>query len=89
MKYRKHGFTQRKPHESGVYFVSTETNLDGPVNEREGWTVALVYFQGGFHRWEHNATNAHWRIQALNGLDYAWNKGMWIKGPVEPDGYRF
>ena len=89
MNYRKHGFTQRKPKEPGVYFVSTDGHQTktGPNREIERWDVAdIIYFAGSYGNAYHNREEyAHWRITTLGGLDYAWRRGMWIKGPIKPE----
>ncbi len=89
MNYRKHGFTQRKPKEPGVYFVSTDGHqtLAGPRREAERWDVADVIFYAGSYRNAHDNREdlAHWRLQTLGGLSYAWRPGMWMKGPIRPD----
>lgn len=89
MNYRKLGFTQRKPKEPGVYFVSTDGHqtLAGPQRERERWDVAEVMFFAGSYTNAHDnyESNAHWRLQTLGGVNFAWHPGMWMKGPIRPD----
>ena len=89
MNYRKARFTQRKPKEPGVYFVSTSGHrtLAGPRREIERWDVAdVIFFAGSYTNAHDNCEdNAHWRIQTLGGLGYSWQPGMWIKGPIRPE----
>ena len=89
MNYRKHGFTQRKPTEPGVYFVSTDGHhtLAGPRREAERWDVAeIIFYAGSYTNAHHNREDiAHWRLQTLGGIDRAWHVGMWTKGPIRPD----
>ena len=87
MNYRKAGFTQRKPKAPGVYFVSPRiVRHDGPRRHREGWEVAEIHFSAGGYGNEHENREeaAHWHIKALGGLEYAWQPGMWTKGPIRP-----
>jgi hypothetical protein len=89
MNYRKHGFTQRKPKEPGVYFISNTGHLTlaGPRREYERWDVAeVIFFAGSYTNAHDNCEEfAHWRMKCLGGLEYAWRPGMWIKGPIRPD----
>jgi hypothetical protein len=88
MNWRKYGFSQRKPKYPGVYFVSTDGHqtLAGPKREMERWDVAdVIFFAGGYTNVHDNReANAHWRLQTLGGSEYAWRKGMWMKGPISP-----
>ena len=88
MNWRKHGFTQRKPREPGVYFVAGDLlkPLAPPQRLRQGWDVASVMFWAGSYTNAHDNREsvAHWRITTLNGVDYAWKPGMWLKGPISP-----
>lgn len=82
------GFSQRKPKEPGVYYVRTDGHLPmtPPQRLREGWDVADVMFYAGSYSnaHENREENAHWRVTTLNGLSFAWQPGMWIKGPIAP-----
>ena len=89
MNYRQAGFTQRKPQRPGVYFVSARElrpNRVAPPRNAEGWDVAEVIFWAGSYTNVHENTesSAHWRIKCLDGLEYPWRRGMWIKGPISP-----
>ena len=88
--WRKHGFTQRKPRVAGIYFVSLEEANNGrgsvPQNQRQGWDVGQIRFAAGGSDNEYCNSEefSHWRIETLDGVDYAWRKGMWTKGPISP-----
>lgn len=88
MDWRKLGFTQRKPTEPGVYFVGCPQliPLAPAARLREGWDVADVMFWAGSYTNAHDNKEslAHWRIKTLDGVDYAWTRGMWLKGPISP-----
>lgn len=89
MQYRKHGFTQRKPVEPGVYYVDSQNPRPGrfaPSRNAEGWDVACVMYWAGSYTnaYENRESVAHWRIKCLDGIEYAWKPGMWLKGPIRP-----
>lgn len=88
MNYRAHGFTQKKPRLPGVYLISTENHkgTSGAPRLREGWEVAELYWYAGsfFNHHEITPDRGSWRVRALDGLEYSWRKGMWIKGPMSP-----
>jgi len=86
-KWRAAGFTQRKPKAPGVYFISNDFKpRTCPPRLREGWDVAEVRFTAGSfgNEYDQREEFAHWRLQTLGGLDMAWRKGMWMKGPMSP-----
>jgi hypothetical protein len=86
-KWRVAGFTQRKPKLPGVYFISEEHKpRDCPPRLRAGWDVAEVRFTAGGwgNVYDQREEFAHWRVNTLGGLDMAWRKGMWMKGPLDP-----
>jgi hypothetical protein len=86
-KWRAHGFTQRKPRLPGVYFISQDhQTLNPPLRIRFGWDIAEVRFTAGGWGNEHDQREefAHWRVKTLDGLDMAWRKGLWMKGPIDP-----
>jgi len=90
MQFRKAGFTQAKPKTPGVYFISAKLsplNRQAPSRNAEGWDVAYLYFWAGSYDNVHEnlESAAHWRIKALDGLEYSWQPGMWTKGPIRPD----
>jgi len=89
MNYRKHGFTQRKPKEPGLYFISTDGHrtMAGPRREVERWDVAeVIFFAGSYtNAYDNHEEHAHWLITSMCGLSYAWKPGMWLKGPIRPD----
>jgi hypothetical protein len=91
--WKKHGFSKRKPKEPGVYFIIIDLPPEpdsiwshNPTHIRERWDVAEIHFHAGsyFNVYENKEEFAHWNIKTLNGLDYNWRKGMWIKGPINP-----
>lgn len=89
MNYRKAGFTQRRPAEPGVYYVSCQQMRPGrfaPPRNAAGWDVAeVIYWAGSYSNVHENRESAaHWRIKCLDGLAYAWKPGMWMKGPISP-----
>lgn len=87
MDYRKAGFSQRKPKQAGVYFISCETiSTSHPPHTMEGWDVAEVYFYAGSYGnvYEQSESHAAWKIKSLRGIEYYWKPGMWIKGPIAP-----
>ncbi len=88
LQWKKLGFTQRKPKEPGVYFIRTDGHLPMAPAHRleEHWDVAEVTFYAGdfFNPSKLKEEGAHWRIQTLNGLSYAWRQGVWLKGPIRP-----
>lgn len=83
MNWRALGFTQRRPTSPGVYLFGD----DRSPNRVEPWTVGrFYYFAGSFsNAYENVESAAHWRINSVDGLSFAWRKGMWIKGPIGPD----
>lgn len=88
INYRKLGFTQRKPTEPGVYFISTDHARRDPIppREHEGWDVAeIIFLAGSYDNVYHQREEfARWHVKTLSGLEYTWGKGMWIKGPIRP-----
>lgn len=87
--WKKNGFSTAKPKVPGVYFVRCDQPpriQHDPKNIRDGWDVAqVIFFAGSFGNANDNVEEgAHWRIQTLSGLSYAWQKGMLIKGPISP-----
>lgn len=92
MNWRKLGFTQRKPTLPGVYFVSSVKPLPrigarGPERLAQGWDIAEVMFWAGSYDNVHEnlESRAHWRLKLLSGIECAWRRGMWIKGPITPE----
>lgn len=86
MNLRKEGFSQRRPKEPGVYFIGTDGHLAQARRLREGWDVAhIIFYAGSFdNAFENRESAAYWMIQTLDGVCYGWEKGMWIKGPIDP-----
>ena len=88
MDWKKAGFTQRKPKEPGIYYVRTDGHLPmgPPRNLREHWDVAQVFFDAGSYSnaYDNREDFACWRIESLCGMTYAWQRGMWLKGPISP-----
>lgn len=86
--WKKAGFTQRRPKEPGVYYVATDGHLPmtPPRRLRENWDIAELRFYAGGHHNDHEnrESSAHWRLKTLSGLERAWHKGMWLKGPISP-----
>lgn len=85
--WRKLGFTQRRPKDPGVYFVVTDHKPREPAQRlRENWDIAEVRFTAGSFGYETDQREdfAHWRLKTLDGLDMAWRRGMWLKGPISP-----
>jgi len=86
-KWKEAGFTQRRPKDPGVYFMKNDLNsLHPSIREAEGWDVVELRFTAG--GWGNESNNredmAHWRVSTLSGIDRAWHKGMWLKGPISP-----
>ncbi len=90
MNYRKAGFTQRKPREPGVYLISAHNVAPrtAPPRLREGWDVAeIMYWAGSYdNAYRNSERNAFWQVTTLGGgVTFAWQPGMWTKGPIVPD----
>ncbi len=89
MNWRKLGFTQKKPREPGVYFISTDGHLPMAPKRRdiEGWDVAdVMFFAGSYTNPSDNREDSTcWMIQKLDGTSYVWRRGMWMKGPITPN----
>jgi hypothetical protein len=89
-RWKEDGFSQKKPVEPGVYFYRTDGHLpmNPPRRLREGWDVAEVRFTASGFGYEADAREdrGHWRLHTLSGIDRAWHKGMWLKGPLCPFG---
>lgn len=84
---RAAGFTQRKPKEPGIYFFANEHELAdfaNPQRLREGWDVASIYWRNAacYSAFDAASEKGVWYIEALSGSNFAWRKGMWIKGPI-------
>jgi len=92
LSWKKHGFSQRKPKVPGVYFIILDSGdyeavfSHDPIHLQERWDIAEIHFHAGsyFNVYENREEFAYWNIKTLNGLDYGWKKGMWIKGPISP-----
>ena len=85
----KHGFSQKRPKEPGVYFIVSNELIcshNGPRRLKEHWDIAEIYFYAGSsgNVFENREYMAHWRIKYLQGIETGWKKGMWIKGPINP-----
>ena len=90
MNYRKEGFTQRRPQEPGVYLVSAHNVRPkaAPPRLQHGWDVAeIMYWAGSYdNAYKTSDRNAFWQVTTLGGgVTYAWQPGMWTKGPITPD----
>jgi hypothetical protein len=87
MKYapRTWGFSQARPKEPGIYFVLTDLDRTPQTDrEREGWDVAHVYWNNSGWGITEPTERGHWRMKLLSGIDRAWGKGTWLKGPINP-----
>ncbi len=91
MNYRKAGFTQRKPKAPGVYFISADAasvpRVAPPRLREEGWDVAeIMYWAGSYdNAYRNSERHAFWQVKTLgSGVSFAWQPGMWTKGPISP-----
>ncbi len=92
--WKKNGFSQKKPKEPGVYFIILDSApyqdiySHNPKHIQERWDIAEIHFHAGsyFNVYENQEKFARWNIKTLNGADYNWKKGIWIKGPINPFG---
>ena len=80
---------RRRPKDPGVYYIKNDIKrLHPSLREVEGWDIVELRFSAG--GWGNESQNredmAHWRVSTLSGIDRAWHKGMWLKGPISPFG---
>ena len=84
---KKMGFSQKKPAKHGIYFVHpVDKTMHSPPRIMAGWDVAEVYFYAGsfFDIYEQREDLSGWKIKTLNGFEYRWKRGIWLKGPISP-----
>lgn len=86
---REAGFTQRHPQKPGIYFLHEPRELAAfanPFRLAQGWDVCSISWK--VHKvadtYDGHTPEGHWSIHTLSGMNQGWQKGMWIKGPIEP-----